>query len=328
MQSESTQVPLWRQIQKNNFRSWKLLSQFLELDEASSAHFASSPVFPLNLPLRLAEKIQKNQLNDPILLQFLPNRLETQPVPGFSKDPVEDAAFRRKGRLLHKYKGRALLVASSACAMHCRYCFRQNFNYLDKSEDFSEELEILQADRSISEIILSGGDPLSLSDQNLSHLIKRLEKIGHLKRLRFHTRFPIGIPERIEESFLKILSETSLKVWFVIHCNHPTELDTEVLTALENIQRLGVPILNQAVLLKGVNDNFETLLTLYEKLGNQGINAYYLHQLDKVQGAAHFEVSEEMGTSLVEALATRLPGYAVPKYVKEIAGQEHKTRIT
>lgn len=324
---QASPVSLWRQIQKTNFTDLNKLADFLELDASQRAFLLPSPSFPLNLPLRLASKIQKKTLADPILRQFLPLHAETVPVKGFCQDPVADETFRKKGRLLHKYKGRALLVASSACAMHCRYCFRQNFNYQEKNPHFNEELQILAQDTSISEIILSGGDPLSLSNSVLFDLIARLEEIPHLTRLRFHTRFPIGIPERLDEPFLQSLSQTRLSTWFVIHSNHPLELDEDVLKALGKVQRLGIPILNQFVLLRGVNDDLPTLKALCEKLVDHGIFAYYLHQLDRVSGTAHFEVPEEEGMGLIRKLSDELPGYAVPKYVREIAGNSSKTPI-
>lgn len=314
----------WRQIQRQNFTDWKRLSAFLELD---TAHVLQHPDFPLNLPLRLAQKIKKNTFDDPILRQFLPTRAELKTVLGFNSDPIGDLSARKEKKLLHKYKGRALLVCTSACVMNCRFCFRQNFPYETQEKSFDAELQTIAKDPSISEIILSGGDPLSLSDQTLGSLISSLSKIPHLKKLRFHTRFPIGIPERINARFLDILESTHLQVVFVLHCNHPDELDKEVIASIKKIQFLGIPALNQTVLLKGVNDSVPILKMLMEKLTDSGIIPYYLHQLDKVQGAAHFEVSEEKGVSLVQQLSCELPGYAVPRYVKEILGEPGKTRL-
>jgi len=315
---------MWRQIQKQNFTDWKKLSAFLQLD---AAHILQRPGFPLNLPLRLAQKIKKNTLNDPILRQFLPTKDELRTVPGFNSDPVGDIPSRKEKKLLHKYKGRALLVCTSACAMNCRFCFRRNFPYETEEKSFDAELQVIERDPSISEIILSGGDPLSLSDQTLRVLISSLSAIPHLKKLRFHTRFPVGIPERIDAGFLDILQSTRLQVVFIIHCNHPDELDKEVLAALKKIQFLGIPILNQTVLLKGVNDSVPILKALMEKLTDNGVIPYYLHQLDKVQGAAHFEVSEEKGLFLLQQLSCELPGYAVPRYVKEVSGESSKTAL-
>ena len=210
--------------------------------------------------------------------------------------------------------------------MHCRYCFRQHYPYA-AAYDYSKELDLIRQDSSIKEIILSGGDPLSLSDHNLGKLISALESIPHLERLRFHSRFPIGIPERITPQLLQKFEGSRLKIWFVIHCNHHLELDEEVLQALSKITTLGIPVLNQGVLLKGVNDNSDTLIKLSETLINHGLIPYYLHQLDKVQGASHFEVSIEKGKSLIKEMRRQLPGFAVPRYVQDTNDRAHKTLI-
>ncbi len=315
-------MTLWRDILKKNFRDWTKLADFLQLDlPACPSHF------PLNLPLRLAQKIGKNNPHDPILRQFLPSNEEMVDVPGFSTDPVGDLPARIEKKLLQKYQGRALMVATSVCAMNCRFCFRRNFDYETEDKTFDRELESLQNDPSISEIILSGGDPLSLSDQKLSSLISRLEKIPHLQRLRFHTRYPIGIPERIDAHFLQILEKTRLQTIFIVHINHPYELDPDIFFALKKVQTLGIPLLNQTVLLRGVNDDLQTLKTLFETLVDHGIIPYYLHQLDQVKGAAHFEVSESEGLELMEKLGMLLPGYALPRYVKEIPGMAAKMEV-
>jgi KamA family protein len=211
--------------------------------------------------------------------------------------------------------------------MNCRFCFRQNYDYETQDKTFAQEIELIRQDPSLSEIILSGGDPLSLSNETLTNLIRQLDQIPHLERLRFHTRFPIGIPERIDKEFLALLEQIRLQVFFIIHSNHPSELDAQVLSALKKIQKLGIPVLNQAVLLHGVNDNIPTLKALCEKLAGNGILPYYLHQLDRVQGAAHFEVSEEKGRALIAELTELMSGYAVPKYVKEEAGEPSKTSL-
>lgn len=317
----------WRQVQRTNINSVEKLINYLELDEKNALRILKHPRFILNLPLRLAAKMAKNTLDDPILKQFVPLIEENNHTLGFVSDPVGDTGVQCTPKLLQKYEGRALLLVSSACAMHCRYCFRQNYPYETESKNFEKELEQLSQDQSITEVILSGGDPLSLSDENLKNLLEQLSLIPHIKRLRFHSRFPIGIPERIDESFLALLKTFSFQYWFVIHCNHPLELDPEVLSALAKLQHLGIPVLNQAVLLKGVNDQESTLRTLFATLADNGIFAYYLHQLDRVQGSAHFEVPVARGLQLIEHLQKSLPGYAVPKYVREIAGEAAKTSI-
>ncbi len=320
---------IWREIQKQNFKDWKKLSEFLQLDHQQLEEIVLRPDFPLNLPLRLAEKIAKNTLDDPILRQFVPLKKELEEALGYKLDPVQDASFRKSSKLLHKYEGRALLVCTSVCAMHCRFCFRQNFNYDTSPEQtsFATELALLTEDPSITEIILSGGDPLSLSHLTLERLIKDLDAIPHLKKLRFHTRFPMGIPERIDEAFLNLLTHIRMQTIFIIHCNHPNELDEDVLAALKKIQKLGIPVLNQCVLLSGVNDSLVTLHELFEKLTNHGILPYYLHQLDQVKGASHFEVEENRGRALIDALTAKLPGYAIPKYVREVPGKMSKTSL-
>ncbi len=316
---------LWRQLQRHNFTDWQTLLSFLELNTQTAK--VSSP-FPLNLPFRLASKIKKKSWEDPVLLQFLPSLEEGKHSPLFVLDPVADTQFQKTPKLLHKYLGRALLLCTSACAMHCRYCFRRHYDYETSKRQFEEELKEIEKDTSLSEILLSGGDPLSLGDTQLENLLAALGDIPHVKRIRFHTRFPIGIPERIDPSFLKLLSSCKKQILFVLHTNHANELDAEIFERLKQIQKLGVPVLSQSVLLKGVNDTVEALQALFETLIDHGILPYYLHQLDRVQGAAHFEVSEEEGKKLMRELQKRLPGYAVPKYVKEEAHQPHKSMIT
>jgi EF-P beta-lysylation protein EpmB len=315
----------WRQILRANFTNWEKLADFLHLSDREQ--IITQKHFPLNLPLRLAEKIEKGNFNDPILRQFLPTIQEKTLSNGFLVDPVGDQPSRCGPKLLHKYQGRVLLVTTSACAMHCRYCFRQNFDYDVVDKTFALELEQIAQDNTIFEVILSGGDPLSLSNRALSTLFEKIESIPHIRRIRFHTRFPIGIPERIDEEFLALIEKARTQIWFVIHCNHPREIDDDIIASLTKLRKLGVNVLNQAVLLKGVNDDVDTLAELCLKLVDHGIIPYYLHQLDRVQGAAHFEVPEMEGIRLIESLQKRLPGYAVPKYVREIAGQPSKTPI-
>jgi EF-P beta-lysylation protein EpmB len=317
----------WKKILRTNFVDPAALADFLELNDSQRQSIVAAPRFVLSLPKRLAQKIQKGTLEDPILKQFLPTTEEQQVSVGFVADPVGDCTFRKEDKLLHKYEGRMLLVCTSACAMHCRYCFRQNFDYAVSSKIFEKELEIIRQETSVHEVLLSGGDPLSLDDRILEGLLKGLAQIPHIKRVRFHTRFPIGIPERITPQFLQMLESIPLQFWFVVHINHPHELDSDVLSALKSVQKLGIPVLNQFVLLRGINDDIEVLAELCSTLADHGIVGYYMHQLDRVQGAAHFDVAESVGKQLVAALAKRLPGYAVPRYVKEIAGMPSKTPI-
>lgn len=321
-------VPAWRQIQRLNFTDWYKFICYLGFDAEEAERIVQKrSSFPLNVPLRLAEKMEKKNWKDPLLLQFLPTLQEEQSSALFVLDPVADLSFQKTPKLLHKYNGRALLVCTSACAMHCRYCFRRHYDYETTTKTFEPELAAISADTSLTEILLSGGDPLSLSDADLAGLIRRLGAIPHVKRIRFHTRFPMGIPERITEAFLALLASCAQQVIFVIHCNHVNELDPAICAALKQIQRLGIPLLSQSVLLKGVNDSVDALYQLFETLINQGILPYYIHQLDRVQGAAHFEVAPEVGLQLMKELQCRLPGYALPKYVQEEPFTPHKTLL-
>lgn len=316
----------WRTIQRSNFTSIESLLHFLEMDEENRKLIDFSPKFILNLPLRLAEKMKKNSISDPLFCQFVPLLEEKQTTEGFTQNPTEDDRFLKGNKLLRKYNNRALLICTSACAMHCRYCFRQNFEYT-KELAFDEEIALIQEDVSLSEVILSGGDPLSFGCEKLEDLLFALSQIPHIQRIRFHTRFPIGIPERIDNELLDLLESCPTQIIFVVHINHPSEIDADVLDSLKRVQKLGIPVLNQSVLLKGVNDNPDTLLELSEILVNNGILPYYLHQLDRIEGAAHFEVPDEKGLQLINFLEGQTSGYAVPRYVREIAGQPSKTAL-
>jgi EF-P beta-lysylation protein EpmB len=315
----------WRCIQKTNFTQLSSLCDFLELSDEQRSLLFSRPRFPLNLPKRLAQKMVKGTLNDPIILQFLPLQKEQEAHPFFHHDPVGDLHVRCTPKLLQKYHGRALLLASGACAMHCRFCFRQQFPYEHAERSFVQELSTLANDPSIHEIILSGGDPLSLSHEAMSSLLSSLAEIPHIQRIRFHSRFPIGIPERIDQLFLDLLARHPQTIIFILHCNHARELDGDILAALRKIQQLGIPVLSQSVLLKNVNDDEETLLTLCTSLINAGIIPYYLHLLDRVTGSAHFEVPFQRGKELLSYVQKHLSGYGIPRLVQEEAGNASKT---
>ncbi|MFI5342763.1 MAG: KamA family radical SAM protein [Chlamydiales bacterium] len=326
--SEKNGVAPWKLIFRNNFRHLDVLADFLELTEEQSSHLSRLAPFSLNVPLRLAQKMEKGNINDPLFRQFVPFEEELIFHPSFKRQPIEEASFRSQGKLLHKYQGRVLILCSSACAMHCRYCFRQHFPYEIEQKGFHQELQAIRQDTSIHEVILSGGDPLSLSDEVLDNLLQDLAAMDHVKRIRFHTRFPIGIPERIDAGFLKVIQAYPKQIYIVLHINHPNELDQELFDHLKGLQRLGVILLNQAVLLRGVNDHASVISHLCEQLIDQGILPYYLHQLDRVEGAAHFEVSEQEGLKLLLEASKGLPGYGVPKYVREIPGEPFKTHLT
>lgn len=324
---KQSDVAPWKKILRQNFTRIEVLADFLELNEEQRKCFSCHPKFSLNLPLRLAQKIKKRTLEDPILKQFLPLNQSNSLTKGFVKDPVGDSNARLGPKLLHKYHGRVLLVCTSACAMHCRYCFRQNFDYDTVDKTFTKELELIEKDKTIREVILSGGDPLSLTNENLDYLVERLNTIEHVKHIRIHTRFPLGIPERIDSGFLSMIKKIRSQIWFVIHCNHATELDQDIINHLTLLKKQGCVLLNQSVLLKGVNDDVETLKQLCETLVDNGIVPYYLHQLDKIEGAGYFEVEEQTGNYLMQQMVRLLPGYAIPKYVREDAGEPNKTLL-
>ncbi len=264
---------------------------------------------------------------DPLLRQVLPLRDELAEVKGFGPDPVGDRVAIRSAGLLHKYHSRVLMVTTGACAVHCRYCFRRHFPYGDgpkSPDDWNPALAAIAGDESLREVILSGGDPLMLVDGHLRQLVERLAEIKQLHRLRIHTRLPLMIPERITSELLSWLTATRLTPIVVIHANHAQELTGSVVNALARLSDVGIPMLNQSVLLHGINDDLDTLTNLCERLVDLRVMPYYLHQLDRVAGAAHFEVDEMSGRELVRKLRSRLPGYAVPRYVRETAGDESK----
>ncbi|HUT95911.1 MAG TPA: EF-P beta-lysylation protein EpmB [Thermoguttaceae bacterium] len=283
--------------------------------------------FPLLVPRTYLARIRRGDPHDPLLLQILPREEERDQPAGFTTDPVGEAHIARTCGLLRKYRGRALMVATPDCAVHCRFCFRRHFPYpsLPKPPNrWEPALDEIAADPSIREVILSGGDPLTLDDGLLAQLAQRLAEIPHVRRLRVHTRVPIVIPQRVTEELLAWLRGTRLTPIVVVHVNHPAEIDDQVASALGRLVDAGVPVLSQSVLLRGVNDRLDVLARLYERLVDLRVMPYYLHQLDRVAGAAHFEVPESTGVELIEQLRAHLPGYAIPRYVRETPGEANK----
>lgn len=284
--------------------------------------------FPVFVPPSYLAQIRPGDPDDPLLRQVMPLAGEATRVAGFTMDPVGDAAAALRAGVLQKYAGRALLVATGVCAVHCRYCFRRHFPYEEVPHSdaaWDTALAAILADDSISEVILSGGDPLMLVDARLAVLIQKLAAIPHVTRLRIHSRLPVVVPSRITEGLIRCLTDTRLVPVMVIHANHARELSVEVATACEQLRRAGITLLNQAVLLNGVNDSVDAQQRLSERLVALGVIPYYLHQLDRVVGAAHFEVSIEEGRRILVELRRRLPGYMVPRYVQEVPGEPHKT---
>lgn len=329
--TDSRQVPRWQQELARAITEPAELLRELALDLALlPAARAAAARFPLRVPRGFVARMRQGDPDDPLLRQVLPLAAELSPVPGFVADPVDDQAARAAPGVLHKYHGRVLLIATGACAIHCRYCFRREFPYSENhagGDSWRPALNYLSQDRSLREVILSGGDPLSLSDRRLGALLAELERIPHLERLRIHSRQPIVLPERVDDGLLDLLARTRLRPILVIHANHPREINDTVRRVLERLAGIGVTLLNQSVLLRGVNDTVPTLVELSEVLFTARVLPYYLHLLDRVQGAAHYEVNETEASTIMEVLRQRLPGYLVPRLVREQPGQLAKTPL-
>jgi len=307
------------------FTNINKLIKFLKLDEKNQKKILLNPDFPLLLPYNLAKKIKKNDLKDPIFRQFVPLIDETIKNPKYLKDPLSENKFK-KSKFLKKYNSRALLLASNACAMHCRYCFRKHAKK-NLNNNFDEEIDLIKKDKTLTEVILSGGDPLTLNTIQIEKLLKKLDKISHIKILRFHTRYIISDPKKIDQNFIKILKNIKKQIIFVFHINHPKEITSDVIKAVYKLKKQNILLFNQSVLLKGVNDDFEILKNLNLKLIEIGIVPYYLHHLDKIDGAIHFEVPIKKGKELMKLLQENLSGFMVPKYVMEIPNEKSKTLI-
>lgn len=278
--------------------------------------------FPLRVPRAFVARMQPGRADDPLLRQVLPVVAERARMPGFTVDPLAEAEANPVPGLIHKYRGRVLLIVNGHCAIHCRYCFRRHFPYAAQQAskgEWSRAFDYIARDDSIREVILSGGDPLSVPDRHLQWLISQVEAIPGVARLRIHSRLPVVIPQRITPALVAVLAGSRLQASLVIHANHAQELDDSVAAALWPLRRAGIVLLNQTVLLAGINDEVEALSALSERLFAIGVLPYYLHLLDQVAGAAHFAVSEARAQALREALRARLPGYLVPQFVREVA---------
>jgi len=342
------QSQTWQEQLINLVRDPQELCRLLELDYADFCeHFEQHPnlrdrgstsqllpgiqaalaSFPLKVSHSFIERMEKGNLNDPLLLQVLPQAEEALAIDGYSVDPLAESAANRAPGIIQKYRGRVLFMVSSACAVHCRYCFRRHFPYAEHRQsraDWQAALDELSKDDSVREVIFSGGDPLSVSNKQLSWLTEQIAAMPHVHTLRIHTRLPIIIPDRIDQGCLEWLDQSRLKIVMVIHSNHPNELDDAVQNALVKIGQCNVTLLNQAVLLRNVNDRVEILADLSEKLFKAGVVPYYLHLQDKVQGTHHLDLSESTAVQLHQQLKARLPGKLVPKLAKEIPGEANK----
>lgn len=335
---ETRPRPAWQREMAEAVAS---LDELLSLVGLSASDFpgpqadalAAARDFPLRVPRAFVRRMRRGDPHDPLLLQVLPLAAEKMPWPGQSRDPLEEAATVVIPGLLHKYRGRALLIVTGACAVHCRYCFRRHFPYAEQRLAYDQALEYLAADPSIEEILLSGGDPLSLPDEKLATLARDLAEIPHLRRLRVHSRVPIVVPSRIDDALISWLGSTEPAAggrWqtvLVLHANHAREVDSAVSSAVLRLRGAGTTVLNQSVLLRGVNDNVEALVDLSRALFESGILPYYLHQLDRVEGAGHFAVEDDTALGLQRALLQRLPGYLVPRLVREVPGEPSKVPL-
>jgi EF-P beta-lysylation protein EpmB len=286
--------------------------------------------FPLRVPHSYVARMERGNPRDPLLLQTLATQLEMSYQPGFQQDAVGDAAALAVPGLLHKYHGRVLLITTAACPVHCRYCFRRHYPYSDNrpdQNDWSKAMEYIAANQDIDEVILSGGDPLVLTNKRLQEISDQLTQITHIRRLRIHSRMPIVLPERLDDVFCDWLESLPWQTILVTHCNHANEINNQVVATLARLKSVDLTLLNQSVLLKGVNDNAQDLINLNEALFGAGILPYYLHLLDRVIGTGHFEVEETRALSLMHEVQARLPGYMVPKLVRETAGEPYKNQI-
>ncbi|MBF7682041.1 EF-P beta-lysylation protein EpmB [Acinetobacter sp. B5B] len=302
----------------------------LSPDELLSGALLASEQFKLRVPRSFVDKISKSNPLDPLLLQVLPHHLELDEHDGFITDPLGEEAATQLPGVLHKYQSRFLLTLTGACAIHCRYCFRRHFPYqenLPKHKDWLDIKAYIESQPQINEVILSGGDPLTLSNQKLHTWLERIASLPQIQFLRIHSRVPIVIPERLDQELLQTLTMSRLNIILVIHANHAHEIDEKTQYYLKQLHQHNVTLLNQSVLLKGVNDSAKLLQELSYKLFESGVMPYYLHVLDKVKGAHHFDLSQDRATSIYNELLALLPGYLVPKLVREIAGEKNKTPI-
>jgi EF-P beta-lysylation protein EpmB len=322
----------WKRLWRDAIRDPAELLALLGLEgrvPGGSAEAAGQ--FALRVPRGFVARMRHGDPHDPLLRQVLPLDEELRPMPGFGLDAVGDAAAKAGRGVIHKYRGRALLIATGSCAVNCRYCFRRHFPYGEETAaagQWAEAVEAICADPSLDEVILSGGDPLSLSNEKLAELTDRLAAIPHLRRLRIHSRLPVVLPERVDAGLTAWLRALPWPVAVVLHANHANEFDASVDAALARLRDAGATLLNQAVLLRGVNDSVEALAALSERGFAGGVLPYYLHQLDRVQGAAHFEVPDDEAITLHAGLMGRVSGYLVPKLVREVAGDPGKRPLS
>lgn len=327
---DAGELPHWQRELAEAFTRPSDLLAYLGLDSEFGDDRATRN-FPMRVPRAFARRMRKGDPADPLLRQVLPASAELESPPGFGVDPVGDLAAVTGPGLLRKYEGRALLLTTPACAVHCRYCFRRHFPYADQGarpDTQDAAIALIAQDPSISEVILSGGDPLALSDTRLTTLLDRLSAVPHLRRIRWHTRMPVVLPARVTDRLVNILGRSPLQQVMVLHINHANEIDAGVHEALTKLKPVTAAQLNQAVLLRGVNDNVDVLAALMSAGFDAGVLPYYLHLLDPVEGGAAFDVDARRAAELLDALRHRLPGYLVPRLVRETRGVFYKVPVT
>ena len=322
----------WQQLLSGSITSPDTLLRRLDLDPAQWRRGANlgHQLFAIRVPEPYAQRMQQGNPHDPLLRQVLPTSDEGQTLPGYVTDPLEEADSLAVTGLIRKYQSRALLMVTGQCAINCRYCFRRHFPYDEHRltpDDRKEILEFLASNPDINEVILSGGDPLVASDRLLSYWASAIADIPHIRRLRIHTRLPVVIPQRVTSSLLELLSSSRLQCVMVMHINHPNELDRRVRESMRQLKEAGVTLLNQSVILRGVNDHPDTLVALSERLFQCHVLPYYLHAFDPVAGAHHFAVSDDRARAIVRESMARLPGFLVPRLVREVPDRPGKTPI-
>lgn len=326
----NVQTKSWQKQLSETITDPAQLLQYVGIEpDHYKAHFAAEQLFPVKAPEAYVQRIQYGNIDDPLLKQVMASALEFVQTPEYTTDPLQEHQTVLPG-LLHKYHNRVLFIATGQCAINCRYCFRRHFPYQDNQpnkKDWQQAFDYINAHSEIDEVILSGGDPLILKDSYLAYFVQQLEAIPHVKRLRIHSRLPVVIPARITSALLDIAKTSRLQWIMVLHINHPNEIDNMVEHACREMTQANIMLLNQSVLLKGVNDSTETLCQLSQTLFQNRIIPYYLHLLDKVAGAQHFDLSASTAHTLYQAMQSQLSGYLVPKLVREIAGEPNKTQV-
>ncbi|VAW76425.1 Lysine 2,3-aminomutase [hydrothermal vent metagenome] len=325
------QSPHWQTLLSQCITDVEVLWQMLDLPRSllPQARNATQK-FRLRVPTGFVQRMRRGDPTDPLLRQILPLGEELIEAPDYSTDPLEELDAMPVPGLLHKYPGRVLLTLTGACAVNCRYCFRRHYPYNEANpsrEHWPATLDYISRHQQIHEVILSGGDPLTLTDIRLAGMAKDLAAIPHVTTLRLHSRVPVVLPERIDDALLDWISASGLRVVMVIHCNHANEIDASVIQAMQQLMSVGVSLLNQSVLLRGVNNDAKSLSSLSHSLFEAGILPYYLHQLDPVQGAAHFAVDDTEARQLINEIRYILPGYLVPRLVRETPGESAKTPL-